>query len=63
MEYITTKKTFAIEGLNASTKYYVRALASTKVGRGIYSQNKKKFTNGSKISIHALSVNLLPRRT
>ena len=34
--------------LNASTKYYVRVLASTKVGPGNYSENNGKFTNGGK---------------
>ena len=42
-----------IRNLNASTKYYVRVLASTKVGRGNYSDSKGKFTNGSKFLIHA----------
>ena len=39
-----------IGNLNASTKYYVRVLASTKVGRGNYSKIKGKFTNGGKFS-------------
>ena len=39
-----------IEDLNATTKYYVRVLASTKVGRGNYSEIKGKFTNGGKFS-------------
>ena len=37
-----------IRNLNASTKYYVRVLASTKVGPGNYSESVGKFTNGSK---------------
>ena len=37
-----------ISSLNVSTKYHVRVLASTKVGRGEYSESKGKFTNGSK---------------
>ena len=40
-----------IGNLNASTKYYVRALASTKVGRGDYSESKGKFTNGGDFNI------------
>jgi hypothetical protein len=53
-EEITTKeKMLVIGSLNASTKYYVRVLASTKVGRGNYSDSKGKFTNGSKCFIHA----------
>ena len=38
-----------ISNLNVSTKYYVRVLASTKVGRGNYSESEGKFTNGSKL--------------
>jgi hypothetical protein len=53
-EEITTKeKMLVIGSLNASTKYYVRVLASTKVGRGNYGDSKGKFTNGSKCFIHA----------
>ena len=37
-----------IASLNASTKYYVRVLASTKVGSGPYSESEGKFTNGSR---------------
>ena len=37
-----------IDNLIDSTKYYVRVLASTKVGRGPYSESTGKFTNGSK---------------
>ena len=33
-----------ITNLNASTKYYVRVLASTKVGRGIYSNSTGRIT-------------------
>ena len=47
-EYTTKEKMLVIGGLNASTKYYVRVLASTKVGPGNYSKSKGKFTNGSK---------------
>ena len=56
-EEITTKeKMLVIGSLNASTKYYVRVLASTKVGRGNYSDSKGKFTNGSKCFIHACTL-------
>jgi hypothetical protein len=47
-EKITEDKMLVIASLNASTKYYVRVLASTKVGSGNYSESKGKFTNGSK---------------
>ena len=47
-EYTTKENMADIGGLNASTKYYVRVLASTKVGRGNYSESTKTFTNGSK---------------
>jgi hypothetical protein len=42
----TTK--FQIASLDASTMYYVRVLASTKVGPGPYSERRGKRTNGSK---------------
>ena len=48
-EYTTKKKMLVISNLHASTKYYVRVLASTKVGRGNYSESEGKFTNGSKL--------------
>ena len=35
-----------IRNLNASTKYYVRVLASTKVIPKVYSENKAQMTNG-----------------
>ena len=46
----TTKKEkmLAIASLNASTMYYVRVLARTKVGPGPYSESRGKHTNGSK---------------
>ena len=46
-EHTTDKKTLTINKLNVSTKYYVRVLATTKVGRGIYSKSVERFTNGS----------------
>ena len=48
-EYTTMEKMLVISNLNVSTKYYVRVLASTKVGRGNYSESERKFTNGSKL--------------
>ena len=43
-EYTTRDKMLVIGNLNVSTKYYVRVLASTKIGRGMYSNSTKKFT-------------------
>ena len=51
IENTTDEKTLKIYNLNVSTKYYVRVLASTKVGRGIYSESQKKITNGGKNSL------------
>ena len=42
------KKEWLVTRLKASTKYYVRILASTKVGNGNYSENREFFTNGRK---------------
>jgi hypothetical protein len=47
-EQTTKEKMLVIDNLNDSTKYYVRVLASTKVGSGNYSESKGKFTNQSK---------------
>ena len=47
-EYTIEEKMIVIENLNASTKYYVRVLASTKVGPGNYSESARKFTNAGK---------------
>ena len=47
-EQTAKEKMLVIASLNASTKYYVRVLASTKIGRGPYSESKGKVTNGSK---------------
>ncbi|CAB3993020.1 hemicentin-1-like isoform X2 [Paramuricea clavata] len=45
-EQTTKEKMLVIASMNASTKYYVRVVASTKVGPGPYSESKGKFTNG-----------------
>ena len=50
-EHTTHKKMLVIDNLNASTKYFIHVLASTKVGRGNYSDSEKTFTNGSKCSM------------
>jgi hypothetical protein len=47
-KHTTEEKMLVIDNLNVSTKYYVRVLASTKVGSGNYSKSKGKFTNESK---------------
>jgi hypothetical protein len=61
-EYTTKRKMIVIDNLIASTKYYVRVLASTKGGRGIYSESEGKFANGSKCRLafrrNAIFVNL-----
>jgi hypothetical protein len=41
-----------VGNLNLSTKYYVRVLASTKVGHGNFSESKRYFTNGSKYKMY-----------
>ena len=54
----TKEKMLVIGSLNASTKYYVRVLASTKVGRGNYSDSKGKITNGSKCPFFSLAISI-----
>ena len=46
------KREWFLTSLKASTKYYVRILASTKVGNGNYSANREFFTNGGKYNIY-----------
>ena len=48
IERTTNKNALTINKLSVSTKYYVRVLASTKVGPGQYSEHVEKFTNASK---------------
>ncbi|CAB4007597.1 Receptor-type tyrosine- phosphatase delta [Paramuricea clavata] len=45
-KFVTSEREWLVGNLNASTKYYVRVLASTKVGHGQYSTSKGYFTNG-----------------
>ena len=47
-EHTTIDKTLIIDKLKSSTKYFVRVLASTKVGSGNFSESKARFTNASK---------------
>ena len=50
--YTTIKKELVVRNLNASTKYYVRVLASNKAGSSAYSGSKGFFTNGSKYKMN-----------
>ena len=62
-EQITKEKMLVIASLNASTKYYVRVLASTKVSPGPYSESEGKLTNGSKCRLafrrNAIFINMI----
>ena len=42
--FITYKREWFVTNLKESTKYYVRVLASTKVGNGMYSDFKEFIT-------------------
>ena len=46
--HTTIDKTLIIDKLKSSTKYFVKVLASTKVGSGNFSESKARFTNASK---------------
>jgi hypothetical protein len=46
--FVTSERKWLLVNLNELTKYYVRVLASTKVGHGNYSESKGIFTSGSK---------------
>ncbi len=46
-----SKRELLVGNLNAPTKYYVRVLASTKVGYGNYSESREFFTKASKYNI------------
>ena len=49
---LTTSETdWVVGNLNASTIYFARVLASTKVGPGNYSKSKGFFTNESKLCL------------
>jgi hypothetical protein len=48
LTFITGERKWLVGNLNPLTKYYVRVLASTKVGHGNYSESKGFFTSGSK---------------
>ena len=45
--FISRENDWLIRHLNASTKYYIRVLASTKAGHGNYSESEGFFTNES----------------
>ena len=53
--FTTGKREWLVESLKASTKYYVRVFASTKVGHGDYSESKAFFTNASKCHMFRFS--------
>ncbi|CAB3999610.1 Receptor-type tyrosine- phosphatase delta, partial [Paramuricea clavata] len=44
--FTTSERKWLVGNLNTSTKYFVRVLASTKVGHGTYSESEGFFTNG-----------------
>jgi hypothetical protein len=46
--FTTNKREWVVRHLTAPTKYYVRILASTKIGHGNYSESRGFLTNGSK---------------
>ena len=50
--FTTSKSEWLVRNLNASTKYYVRVLASNKAGSSSYSGSKGFFTNGSKYNMN-----------
>jgi hypothetical protein len=52
-KFVTSEREWLVGNLNTSTKYYVRVLASTKVGHGPYSTSEGYFTNGRKFDMHA----------
>ena len=45
-EYVTKSYELLINNLSASTKYFVRVLATTRAGSGNYSQSQVALTNG-----------------
>ena len=47
-KFTISTREWEVRNLNPSTKYYVRVLASTKVGDGPYSETKGFLTNASK---------------
>ena len=49
--FTTTEREWLVRKLNASTKYYIRVLATNKAGNGAYSESTGIFTNGSKCNI------------
>jgi hypothetical protein len=50
--FTTSKREWLVRNLNASTKYYVRVLASNKAGSSAYSKSKGFFTNGRKYNMY-----------
>ncbi|XP_046857075.1 uncharacterized protein LOC124450443 isoform X2 [Xenia sp. Carnegie-2017] len=46
INYTTKEQSLKIDSLKPMTKYYIRVLASTKIGPGNYSESKMAITNG-----------------
>ena len=49
---VTSERQWVVENLNAETTYYIRVLASTKVGQGNYSESKGFLTSSSEYNIN-----------
>ena len=43
-----SEREWFVANLHSSTKYYIRVMASTKIGHGIYSESKIFYTDKSK---------------
>lgn len=43
-----SEREWFVENLHSSTKYYIRVMASTKIGHGNYSESKMFYTDESK---------------
>jgi hypothetical protein len=54
--FFSGENEWLIRHLNASTKYYIRVFASTKVGHGNYRESIGFFTNASKKNIYIISI-------
>ena len=56
--FTTRERKWLVGNLNSSTKYFVRVLASTKVGHGNYSESKGFFTNGRKYNTSVVYISI-----
>ncbi|CAB3981686.1 Receptor-type tyrosine- phosphatase delta, partial [Paramuricea clavata] len=59
--FVTCERKWLVINLNPLTKYYVRVLASTKVGHGNYSESREFFTSGILLPIHFTVTNIKSR--